>query len=104
MGSWKALQPGSQQPHSGPHSSSDFPSLGLSLPIRALRKLDEMMPRVFSRADGSLSYEGLRCCLDCKGFLMPNRGTYGSWASHLSQLTAFSIFCNFLMRPGPSKH
>ena len=63
-----------------------------------------MMPRVFSRADGSLICEGLRCCLDCKGFLMPNRRTYRSWASRLSQLTAFSIFCNFLIQLGPSKH
>ena len=60
-----------------------------------------MMPRVFSRADGSPLYEGLRCCLDCKGFLMPNRGTYRSWASHLSQFTVFSIFLQLPDAAGP---
>ena len=63
-----------------------------------------MTPRVSSRAGGSPVCEGLRCRLACKGFQMPNRGTYRGWASHLSQLTTFSIFCNFLMQLGPSKH
>lgn len=87
-----------------PTLGSAFPSLGLSLPVCAIRELDEMMPRVSSRAGGSPVCEGLRCCLACKGFHMPNRGTYGVWASHLSQLTTFSSFCNFLMQLGPSRH
>lgn len=78
-----------------------LPLSGLSLPICAIRDLDEMTPSIAFRADSSPVREGSRSPLACQGFQLPNRGTSRGWPPQLSQLTASSTFCNFPMQLGP---